>query len=304
MEANDRLSLLATESIRNAQGGIIKGKDVSLVATNGNIINERTRVSEDTRYAGGVQHNDYVNSAARIEAGNNLELTAGKDIRNSGSVLQAGGNATLKAGRDLEMVSTEQLNSSEGRHKKTSWSQSQTTQYGSQVSVGGSLTATAGDSEDTSSEVESLELYLPEGKTYNLTVDVGHTFYVGELKTWVHNTGPCDLPPDYFTGGTKATGSGAKFADQAKLDDHYARHGNDFGAKNALEYQAQADKFLTAAKPAGVLEKARANGDIVRYNPNTDEFGVVSSGGSIRTYYKPDPAVHGKASNLDYFNAQ
>ncbi|VVN47877.1 Hint domain-containing protein [Pseudomonas fluorescens] len=60
-----------------------------------------------------------------------------------------------------------------------------------------------GDTENTSSEVESLELYLPEGKTYNLTVDVGHTFYVGELKTWVHNTGPCDLPPDYFAGGAK-----------------------------------------------------------------------------------------------------
>lgn len=104
--------------------------------------------------------------------------------------------------------------------------------------------------------------------------------------------------------GAKATGSGAKFADQAKLDDHFARHGSDFGAKNKLEYQAQADKFLTAPKLAGVLEKARPNGDIVRYNPGTDEFGVVSSGGSIRTYYKPDPAVHGKGSNLDYFNAQ
>lgn len=104
--------------------------------------------------------------------------------------------------------------------------------------------------------------------------------------------------------GAKGVGSGAKFADQAKLDDHSARHGSDFGAKNTLEYQAQADKFLTASKPAGVLEKARPNGDIVRYNPSTDEFGVVSSGGSIRTYYKPDPAVHGKGSNLDYFNAQ
>ncbi|WP_246289360.1 hemagglutinin repeat-containing protein [Achromobacter deleyi] len=104
--------------------------------------------------------------------------------------------------------------------------------------------------------------------------------------------------------GAKLSGSGARFADQAKLDDHFARHGSDFGAKNALEYQAQADKFLTSSKPAGVLEKARPNGDVVRYNPGTDEFGVVSSGGSIRTYYKPDPAVHGKGSNLDYFNAQ
>ncbi|WP_220789578.1 Hint domain-containing protein, partial [Pseudomonas syringae group genomosp. 3] len=64
-----------------------------------------------------------------------------------------------------------------------------------------------GDSENTSSEVESLELYLPVGKTYNLSVDVGHTFYVGELKTWVHNEGPCDLPEGYF--GAKTTDDSA-----------------------------------------------------------------------------------------------
>ncbi|MDU8432960.1 hypothetical protein RYA99_27605 [Pseudomonas syringae pv. actinidifoliorum] len=48
---------------------------------------------------------------------------------------------------------------------------------------------------------------MPVGKTYNLTVDVGHTFYVGKLKTWVHNTGPCELPEGYFGAGG---GSGAK----------------------------------------------------------------------------------------------
>ncbi|WP_449125659.1 polymorphic toxin-type HINT domain-containing protein [Pseudomonas viridiflava] len=69
-----------------------------------------------------------------------------------------------------------------------------------------------GDSENTSSEVESLELYLPVGKTYNLTVDVGHTFYVGELKTWVHNTGPCDLPKGYLEAKSagELAGSGGK----------------------------------------------------------------------------------------------
>jgi filamentous hemagglutinin len=113
-----------------------------------------------------------------------------------------------------------------------------------------------------------------------------------------------DLGKVEFPSGVKGVGSGSKFVDQAKLDDHFARHGGDFGAKNALEYQAQADRFLTVSKPAGVLEKVRPNGDVVRYNPATDEFGVISSGGSISTYYKPDPAVHGKGSNLDYFNAQ
>lgn len=42
-------------------------------------------------------------------------------------------------------------------------------------------------------EVESLELYLLVGKVYNLMVDVGHTFSVDELKTWVHKVGPCDI---------------------------------------------------------------------------------------------------------------
>ncbi|MBB4170808.1 hemagglutinin repeat-containing protein [Rhizobium sp. BK538] len=103
--------------------------------------------------------------------------------------------------------------------------------------------------------------------------------------------------------GGAATGAGM-FGSVAKLQDHYARHGNDFGAKSAAEYQAQAKGFLEGPPSPGILEKTRANGDIVRYNPATDEFGVVSIGGVIRTYYKPDPAVHGKGSNLDYFNAQ
>ncbi|SDT11387.1 filamentous hemagglutinin family N-terminal domain-containing protein [Pseudomonas asplenii] len=50
-----------------------------------------------------------------------------------------------------------------------------------------------GASENVSTRVRSLELFQPEGKTFNLTVDVGHTFYVGKLKTWVHNVGPCDI---------------------------------------------------------------------------------------------------------------
>ncbi|MCO8161692.1 DUF4951 domain-containing protein [Pseudomonas sp. 21LCFQ010] len=64
-----------------------------------------------------------------------------------------------------------------------------------------------GATENTSSEVESLELYAPVGKTYNLTVDVGHTFYVGDLKTWVHNTGPCDPAGRGEAGSGGARGS-------------------------------------------------------------------------------------------------
>jgi pyocin large subunit-like protein len=40
------------------------------------------------------------------------------------------------------------------------------------------------------------------------------------------------------------------------------------------------------------------------YDPATNAFGVMDKCGTPRTYYKPDPAKHGHATNLDYFNAQ
>ncbi len=99
-------------------------------------------------------------------------------------------------------------------------------------------------------------------------------------------------------------GTGARFADQAKLDDHFNRHGADFGATSSAQYQQMADNFLTGPRGTNTLELVRPNGDVVRYDPTTDAFGVVSSNGTVRTYYVPDPAVHGYPTNLDYFNAQ
>ena len=100
------------------------------------------------------------------------------------------------------------------------------------------------------------------------------------------------------------TGNGASFADRERLADHYNRHGADFGAKSEAEYQQMADNFLTGPRNSTTLEITRSNGDVVRYDPASDAFGVVSSNGSIRTYYVPDPGVHGYPTNLDYFNAQ
>ncbi|MEI0945470.1 hypothetical protein DZ940_033035, partial [Pseudomonas aeruginosa] len=42
IEAGKRLDLLAGDSIRNRQGGVIAGRDVSLTALTGDVINERS----------------------------------------------------------------------------------------------------------------------------------------------------------------------------------------------------------------------------------------------------------------------
>lgn len=94
------------------------------------------------------------------------------------------------------------------------------------------------------------------------------------------------------------------FIDHAKLQDHFQRHGADFGATTPADYEQQADTFLNGPKSSGVLEKMRSNGDVVRYNPSTEEFGIVRQDGTIRSYFKPDPAVHGFPADLDYFNVQ
>jgi pyocin large subunit-like protein len=72
---------------------------------------------------------------------------------------------------------------------------------------------------------------------------------------------------------------------------------------NAADYARNAKDFLQNPG-AGVLSKTRANGDVVRFDPSTNAFGVMDKTGTPRTFYKPDPAKHGYATNLDYFNAQ
>ena len=103
-------------------------------------------------------------------------------------------------------------------------------------------------------------------------------------------------------GGVFSLGGG--FANESTLLDHFARHGAELGAESASEYAAQAENFLKGPLAEGGLERIRINGDLVRFNPATDEFGVLSQKGVIRTYFKPDPAVHGFTSNLEYFNGQ
>ena len=84
---------------------------------------------------------------------------------------------------------------------------------------------------------------------------------------------------------------------------HFNDHGGDFSAENAVDYIRKAREFLHNP-PAGVLTKIRDTGDVVRFDPVTETFGVMDKHGVPRTFYVPDPAEHGFPTNLDYFNAQ
>ncbi len=98
----------------------------------------------------------------------------------------------------------------------------------------------------------------------------------------------------------------ARFASPEAAMSHFQKHADEFGFSTLDEYLSAAGKFKASANVPGsnVLTKVRANGDLVLYNPITNEFAVIASDGTMRTYFLPDPAVHGYESNLAYFNAQ
>ena len=79
------------------------------------------------------------------------------------------------------------------------------------------------------------------------------------------------------------------------------------------EYVEKADLFLSEALKPGVLECKRPTGEVVRYDPNTLAFGILSRHRYIKTFFKPIPcnwiavkyqkpgSCHGQHDNLMYW---
>lgn len=85
---------------------------------------------------------------------------------------------------------------------------------------------------------------------------------------------------------------------------HWKNHGNEFPhLRNAIEYVEETYTFVKSPPP-GTLTKIRSNGDTVFYHPDTNVFAITDVEGVARTMFKPDPASHKMATNLEYFHAQ
>ena len=104
------------------------------------------------------------------------------------------------------------------------------------------------------------------------------------------------------------------FASYEILAEHFETHvlfqGEFPGVQAEDEYLELADKFLSeplnnaTTEQCQRIKKDGSRGDIVRYNRTTQEFGVLSVGNVIRTYFIPTPTGmwgHGHRTNYDYF---
>jgi pyocin large subunit-like protein len=77
------------------------------------------------------------------------------------------------------------------------------------------------------------------------------------------------------------------FVDQRRLDEHYEKHGAEFGRITKQDYLHQAQLLRDAVVGGPVLQTVRADGVTTRYDRQTGAFIAFNRNGTIRTFFKP-----------------
>ena len=96
-----------------------------------------------------------------------------------------------------------------------------------------------------------------------------------------------------LAGGSVAPAAEARerenigFVDARRLDEHYEKHGAEFGRITKQDYLHQAQLLRDAEVGGPVLQTVRADGITTRFDRQTGAFIAFNRNGTIRTFFKP-----------------
>ena len=92
------------------------------------------------------------------------------------------------------------------------------------------------------------------------------------------------------SASTQARGWGASvgFADQRRLDEHFEKHGAEFGRITKQDYLHQAQLLRDAKAEGPILQTVRPDGVTTRFDRQTGAFIAYNPNGVIRTFFKPN----------------
>ncbi|HGM5551960.1 TPA: filamentous hemagglutinin N-terminal domain-containing protein [Pseudomonas putida] len=298
IQAGNRLDLLATNDIINKSGGIITGREVSLNTLNGDVINERSITSSDSSTRFGTQHHDFADTAARIEATNDLSIMSGRDINISGGVLQSGRDMDLDAERDLNIAATQVTNSvfHDSKHNN-----SDVTQLGANVNAGRDFTAQAGrDLAVIASQIDAkrdVSMSAAENLIISSAADEQHSLSKSKKLT-VQEDHVSQVMSGVTAGGSVALSSGEDLTVVSSRvtagDEAYLVAGNNL---NILAAQ-DTDYSLYDKKKKGSFGSSKTKRDEVT---KVDNIGsVITSGGDM--VLVSDGDQHYQAAKLDSGN--
>jgi pyocin large subunit-like protein len=78
------------------------------------------------------------------------------------------------------------------------------------------------------------------------------------------------------------------FVDSRRLEEHYEKHGAEFGHITKQDYLRQAQLLRDAAVGGPVLQTVRADRVTTRFDRETGAFLAFNPDGTIRTFFKPN----------------
>lgn len=98
--------------------------------------------------------------------------------------------------------------------------------------------------------------------------------------------------PPAVGGAAEATdaspGVGKGFRSEARLREHFDKHGAEFGAADAAAYLAIAQALRDAPAGGPVLEAVRADGVVTRFDRRDGTFIAFDGDGTLRTCFRPN----------------
>ncbi len=78
------------------------------------------------------------------------------------------------------------------------------------------------------------------------------------------------------------------FRSRKQFDEHFAKHGAEFGRVNKQEYLLEAQQLRDARVGGDIEEISRSDGSSSRFDRKSGAFIAFNSDGTIRTFFKPN----------------
>jgi pyocin large subunit-like protein len=82
--------------------------------------------------------------------------------------------------------------------------------------------------------------------------------------------------------------AGPGFRSRRQFDEHYAKHGREFGNISRYEYLQRAQTLRDAPAGGPILEAVTPDGIVSRFDRKTGYFGAYNPDRTIRTFFIPN----------------
>jgi len=85
-----------------------------------------------------------------------------------------------------------------------------------------------------------------------------------------------------------AVAAGAGFRSQQQFEEHYQKHGSEFGRISKGEYLRLAQELRDSAVGGNILRETRGDGVVTKFDRKRGYFGAYNRDGTIRTFFIPN----------------